>query len=351
MEVIPLESERQSGKRFFSSLGFLVAVLVTVFAALFYFAPSYKQDPAAVTDSKRLADTAAKDRRVKMRQKSVAAESATHTPAEPAAHSAVPAAGAETGAVATASDAAGDSAEKLTRAIDLIDTGNPRDAQAILEDILRKDPKNEQALVELGMIHLIDYHAPSAALPYLEDALRVNGKNKVVLSELVGVYEELGQGDQGLAFLTDLQASQPTNGPLNLGIGQVLAGQGRDAEAIPYLEAAAESGDPDSDYALEDLADAYASAGNSEKALSTYKRAIDREKLRIQSLPDSGDSSSHEGNDERLNSLDLGRARLLLSTGQFDEAETVLKALNGRMPNDEAVISLMDQLDHKRGAG
>ncbi len=349
------KTERKSEQRFFTSLGFLVTVLAMVFVLLLVVSPQPKKNISVDSiDQKVVELSPAEKRRQKLRGRPA------QTPAAPvqAVASSAPLKDGEAVAKAEPDSAAGDGAQgagkeqgqKLSRAIALIDTGNPQEAQAILEAVLQEDPKNEQALVELGMIHLIDYRSPNAALPFLEDALKVNGSNKIVLSELVGIYEELGQTEQGLSFLTGLYETQHGNGPLSLGIGQILAGQGREADAIPYLEAAAESSDNDAEFVLPSLADAYSAAGNPEKAVSTYKRAIDQERLRIQ-----GVSQSSPGDDDftedKLNSLEMDYARLLIRQGRFDEADEVLKSVSGRLPNDGGVAALQDQLNKKRSAG
>jgi tetratricopeptide (TPR) repeat protein len=346
--------ERESEQRFFTSLGFLVSVLVIAFSLLLVFSPETRKSPTVAVGDKKSLDAGPGARRQKIRERGTISRNAA-TPASPnlaptanAGANKKPEPGSDAGGIQGQTD---ELAQKLSRAIELIDGGNPKDAQSILEEILKTDPKNEQALVELGMIHLIDYHSASAALPYLEEALKVNGSNKIVLSELVGVYEELGQAAAGLNFLTGLHESQPTNGPLSLGIGQILATQGRDAEAIPYLEAAAESGDADTDFVLQDLADAYSATGNPEKALTTYKRAIDREKLRIQESADKGDAADGDLGEDRLNSLEMDYTQELIRQGRFDEADEILKHVSGRLPNDEGVTALQEQLIKKRGAG
>ena len=124
----------------------------------------------------------------------------------------------------------------------------------------------------MGMIHLIDMKSPEGAVGYLKNALEVNPDNKVVISELVGVFDELGQGQEGARTCrtTQRKPGNPTlamesrcrrSKPLN--------------EALPYLEKSAEDGR--SMMAVTDLADAYSRAGHGDKALDTYQRAISLE--------------------------------------------------------------------------
>ncbi|MEZ4741789.1 MAG: tetratricopeptide repeat protein [Bdellovibrionota bacterium] len=236
--------------------------------------------------------------------------------------------------------------EKMQRAIDLIDAGNAVQAQLLLEGILEKDPNNEQALVELGLIHLIDFRAPDAALPLLERALTVNAGNRVALSELVGIYEETNSADHGLDFLLGLQQSgSVSNSSLNLGIGQILVGQGRSTDAIPYLENAAKAADAD-EFAVEELADAYSASNLPAKAADAFKMAVDAEKKRIEG--NSFANRKGEYGSERLGILELRYARELMRLGRYDEVQALLDDLNLHLPDDDEVSALAAQVQKKR---
>jgi tetratricopeptide (TPR) repeat protein len=343
--------ERESQKRFFTSLVFLVSVTGIAFGLLLFFSPDSKKTPIVVATEKKQVDTESGARRQKMREREAVVSSLPNKPAgtKPDDKN-VGVSPVTSGAGESIQSQVDEISQKVAKAIAMIDGGSAKEAQSLLEEVLKLDPKNEQALVELGMIHLIDYHSPNAALPYLEEALKVNGSNKIVLSELVGIYEELGRTEAGLSFLTGLQSTQP-NGSLSLAIGQTLAGQGRDSEAIPYLEAAAESVDSDADIVLQDLADAYLASGSPEKAVSTYKKAIDKERLRIQTSADKGDPGDGEFAEDRLNSLEMDYARILIGQGKLEEADEILRRVSSRLPDDGGVTALQEQLNKKRGAG
>ena len=217
----------------------------------------------------------------------------------------------------------------LQDAMGLVDDGNPHAAMELLENIIKDDPTNEMALIEMGMIHLIDMKSPQGAVGYLKNALEVNPDNKVVISELVGVFDELGQGQEGTRYLQDLYNANPGNPTLAMGIGQMLAGQNRLNEALPYLEKSAEDGR--SMMAVTDLADAYSRAGHGDKALDTYQRAISLEQEKF-----ANGFYSQDENAGRKNILAAHADHLseLLHQNKMAEARESLRKIESEYPDD-----------------
>ena len=169
----------------------------------------------------------------------------------------------------------------IEAAINLIDSGKVDEAVRALEDILRKDPNNEAALVEMAMVNLLDLRQPGEAINYLQRVMEVNPSNRIVMSELVSLYEEEGRSEEGLAFLQEMQAASPEAGDIAYGIGQMLTLQGRDQEAIPHLEKAATNGD-NKGRAYRDLADAYSRSGDSGRALTAFDESIKAQEMSLQ---------------------------------------------------------------------
>jgi len=217
----------------------------------------------------------------------------------------------------------------LNDAMGLVDDGNPQAAVELLESIISADPKNEMALIELGMIHLIDFKSPQGALGYLKSALETNPENRVVISELVGVFDELGQPQEGVNYLKTLYETNPGNKTLAMGIGQMLAGQNRLNEALPYLEKSAEDGS--SIMAVTDLADAYSRAGHGNKALETYEKAI-----RIEQEKFANGYYSRDENAGRKNILAAHADHLseLLHQNKMAEAKETLRKIETEYPDD-----------------
>jgi tetratricopeptide (TPR) repeat protein len=233
----------------------------------------------------------------------------------------------------------------VQRAIDMIDSGKPQDAVTVLDGVLKRDPRNEQALIEMAMVQLIDLKQPAEALPFLQRAIDVNPRNPVVLSELVSLYEDQNKVDDGISYLADLYTKNPSSPELAQGMGQLLATAGRDGEAVPYLERAAQS--PDYQVrAYRDLADAYARSGDTEKSLDAYDKSIVAQEQEI------GDKSQRglpvAFAEERLAYTKLEKAGELVRSGALDAAQTLLDEVQGVLPGDEKIASLRETIRRKR---
>ena len=63
-----------------------------------------------------------------------------------------------------------------------IDRGQWQKALGHLEKLLAREPMNEEALVEISMIHLLDRKDPGAAIPYMKRALAINAGNGSMVS-------------------------------------------------------------------------------------------------------------------------------------------------------------------------
>jgi uncharacterized protein HemY len=209
----------------------------------------------------------------------------------------------------------------LSDAMKLVDNSRPKDAQEILEKILKEYPNNELALTELGMIHLIDYKDPASAMDYLERAIKVNPSNRVVMSELIGVYEDLGQGDKGISKMQSIY-EESENPNLAQGIGESLQNQGRSQEAIPYLEKAASEYRDFSSATV--LADAYSNSGQFDKAIEARRNGVDIVNEKIAQ----GGFADHPGEGvQQKNMAVLAVVEELMNAKRFTEAEEESKKL------------------------
>lgn len=160
--------------------------------------------------------------------------------------------------------------QSLAKAIDLVDNGNAEEAAAILKEVLKLDPHNEQALVEMGMIQLIDFRKPDQALPYLEKALESNPDNRIVVAELAGLYDELGKTQDGLDFFTKVAKENPSPSAL-IAKSHLLSTQGKSSEAA---EAANQAAQMTGDAAMfANSARLFKSSGDIEKAQEAASKA------------------------------------------------------------------------------
>jgi FimV-like protein len=232
----------------------------------------------------------------------------------------------------------------VMKAIALIDNGQVNEAVTALEAIVKKDPKNEQALVELAMIHLLDLKDPEQAIGYLQKAVVVAPANQVVMSELVSLYDEQQRLEDGVAFLQDVEKQQPGSPDVAYGLGQLLSLAGRDAESIPYLERAAQQGDPVRAY--RDLAEAYARTGDSERAIDSYDKALQSMDKELEGKRAQGLPAAYV--EERIHYTKLDKARELIRMNDLDGAQRLLDEVGQQMPGDEGVTALQQNLNQKR---
>lgn len=228
-------------------------------------------------------------------------------------------------------------------AIDQIDSGNIQSAMAMLIMILEKDPKNEQALVEMAMINLLDLKNSDEAIKYLQRVVEVNPSNRIVMSELVSLYDEEGMSDTGLNFL--ISQSEITGSPeLSYGIGQMLASQGRNVEAVEHLEKAANG--TDNYRAQKDLADAYARAGFEGKAVTAFAKTLEIQTKDVEERNKQGLPTTFAK--ENLSYTKLDMAKAYIQSGQLDEAQAILDEVKGALPDADAVSMVQKNLDDKR---
>ena len=229
---------------------------------------------------------------------------------------------------------------EMQKAVQLIDAGKPEEAVTILEAILKAEPKNEQALVELAMVNLLDLKRPEIAVQWLEKGAAINPENRIVMSELVNLYSETQQVEAGLAFLRDLAAQKPESSDIAYGLGQLLANEGRDSEAIPFLEKAAGTAEQ-KDRVLQELGDAYSRQSDSVRAAESYQRSIEIQGGDIAAKMQQGLPVGFA--EERLNSTKLDLARELYQMGQVSKATALAEEVQARSPDGTSAKALLAQ--------
>lgn len=235
--------------------------------------------------------------------------------------------------------------DEISKAINLIDNGSVQEAIGVLDGILKKDPRNEQALVELAMINLLDLKQPEAAMGFLQRVVEVNPRNQIVMSELVSLFEEQGRVDDGINFMTEVFQKNPESTELAFGIGQMLSLQGRDADAIQYLEKAAAS--PENLVrASRELGEAYSRTGDSEKAIESYNKAIVDQERDI--AEKAGRGLPTQFAEESMNYTKMDKVRELIKLNHLEDAQQILNDINQTMGGDQSVMALQESLNRKR---
>ncbi len=329
--------------KFLGSLVLLVAALAVFVALLVYFAPEDEQPV-----EQRFASDETQLLRKKTRSRPLRDE---------AVEERLPVASdmAETETVvaeAEASDTTETKTDKddgeLEKAVELIDSGNPEDALVILERILSQDPKNERALIEISMVHLIDYRNAAAAVPWLERSLRVNPSNRLVLAELAAIYAEQGNVEGGLNFLQGLQekATPADSSFISLGIGQMLMVDGREDEGVVHLERAA-AGLPHNANIHSSLADTYARGGNSDKAITAYRKSVAVREVELRKLP--ADDKSLPRKRALLLRTRIEIVKQFYKRGDLDAALEELETVSKHAPNHPLVANWRARIARRAG--
>lgn len=240
-----------------------------------------------------------------------------------------------------------DEEASFKEAMAFIDSGNYQAAKERLEAIIKENPGHLKAITELGMVYLIDLRDPESAMPLFEKVVAADPSNQLVVNELIGVYEELGRQEEGVAYLQGLMEKNPENSAVSLGLGQILLGQNRSVDAIPYLEKSIQYGSQP-DYVYMDLGDAYSKQGRKDKAIEVYRQAVDMADRRV--VESSGDAGLKQINEDMLQRNLLNLARELGNSGRYDEAQQALQRIIQQSPGHQAAISEMKRFQAlKRG--
>lgn len=226
---------------------------------------------------------------------------------------------------------------QLDSAINEVDSGNWRKAEEILKELLKKEPKNEMALVEMANIYLLDRRDMTGALPYIKGALETNNNNEDMLNELINVYSETGNVDEGLDYLVNLsQNSQGSNSAvLDQGIATTLVSVKRPEEAVEYFKSAIAKGAKDEDgQLLGQMGDAYVDAGREDQAVDAYRNAIAQaEKNRTREYDQYG-----------ISELKVRLGQTYMRMGNREAALEVSRELQKEDPYSERAIAFREQL-------
>ena len=153
---------------------------------------------------------------------------------------------------------------KLKQAQELLQGGNATGARSLCEEVLRRAPRNPEALCLLGIAQLAAGDA-ERALPLLEQAASIQPGYGLALEHLGLANLMLGRfaaAERSLRNAAALPAAPPT---VHMRLGVSLLRQNRGAEALAALRAAVQAAPEDPDCHL-NLAHGYAQAGEHDLA-------------------------------------------------------------------------------------
>ena len=273
--------------------------------------------------------------------------------------------------------------------------GRLAEAAAILEDILRQQPSDTEALCGLGAVLLkrgepergFDLIARAVALapsdatatgnlaiaymvcgklPEAEDcarrALDLGPEKPGLHANFASVLSALGKTADALQAQRHAVALAPTSADQRFNLGNVLVAAGRLPAARIEFEAALDR-DPDHLGALNNLALLNQQAGRLDPALALLDRARLQDPLNPRLMAHRADVLSRLGrHPEAIETvtraatlspkdpvLQRARAAVLLGAGDFAEAGRVLAAVLRGAPNDSAAAGLLATLMRRQG--
>ncbi len=160
----------------------------------------------------------------------------------------------------------------ISEAQALIDQGLTTDGIAALQEILKQDPSNTQAMMELALAYILDRKDSAAARPVLEHILDINPNHRAALNELELVYRELGSTQDGIDFLKLKSQQNPQSLELQYACGRLLADK-NPGEALPWLQNALAISDLREDV-LDHLGSAAFRVGQTERARAAWQEAL-----------------------------------------------------------------------------
>lgn len=216
--------------------------------------------------------------------------------------------------------------EAMKQAAMLVDSGQWQKAEGVLTELLAREPKNEIALVEMALLQLIEKKDPGAARGYLERAVAVDPNNTSTINELLSVYSETGQLDDGLSFLKSLPQDK-ANGTVDYAIANALQMSGRVEESVSYYEKALESSFQRDHLAKEELADAYVELGRFDEAIGMLEALV-----------------AQNAEPRKAKGLKIRLAHAHMEKGQPDEAMRVLGELKEQNPEDPLISQLLSDI-------
>lgn len=206
--------------------------------------------------------------------------------------------------------AAGLSAElvrQLDEAVDAIDRRQPEQAEALLAELLGREPACAEARRLLGVVQqLRGEHVPAVA--NLRQAVAQNPNDALAQMNLGIALQSMGEPEAALAALRRACGLAPDFAPGWFNYGQMLLALGRPAGAITALHRVLDH-DPDHPAARLVLAEAQAGVGAAAQAAANYRDVLQRR-------PASAEAWTGLCNlaGERFGADDVARLRQVLQT-------------------------------------
>lgn len=231
---------------------------------------------------------------------------------------------------------------RITRAQELLRDGRKDAAIELFEEVLRENPNDEAALMELGLVFSHDPKQRGRAVQLFEKAIDLDPENEFAMEDLARIRIEEGGEEAGKEAMGKLAAKYPDSAAAAMMYGRSLLAEGDVTAAVTYLEKAAQN-PVISESANSALAEAYRRSGNEKKAAEIQEKVIQAEQeFYERHKDDKNDVPEYVGNELVSKKVDL--ARSLLKTGDRDKARAILDGLLKENPNRADVKALLEQL-------
>jgi len=153
----------------------------------------------------------------------------------------------------------------------MLQDGDARKALDTFHRAVEKDPNFAQAWVAVGTLH-VALHNEADGIDEIKHAIALNPTEPSYTKVLATVLTRTDHPEEALAAWYALRKISPQDTDATKQIATILVGMGRFADAIPELELVTSS--PEGSPFLVQLAVAYNSVGQKEKALETFQQAV-----------------------------------------------------------------------------
>lgn len=129
--------------------------------------------------------------------------------------------------------------QMIATVIQLFNTGNFDEAEKILSEILKNQPKNFDALHMLGVIKGTK-NLHQEALEYFKKALRISPNNSLIHFNIAKAFSEIGENEKAIKYFLSSTSLNPNDPDLWLSYGKTLSTLNRVKDALNAFENALE---------------------------------------------------------------------------------------------------------------
>jgi tetratricopeptide (TPR) repeat protein len=163
--------------------------------------------------------------------------------------------------------------DSLSRAHQLLASGQLDEARIYLEELLRQDPDNPDLLYNLGLCY-VDLGQLDKGMPLLHRCLLLAPGNAHACVALGLAYRKLGDLPQAKEYAMQALAIDPRNPVALKNLGAIFGKEGDSLKALYYLRRSYEC-DPQDPQTVYGLAFAYMELGDIEQAQKHFQMVLD----------------------------------------------------------------------------